>query len=1109
MTLCALLAAAQIGGVFPLLCTPYSEDGSLDCETLAKEARFVADCGADGVIWPAANDAMKWLSPEEERSGLEAVAAALDGRDVWFSPCCPGTNTTDMLHRVSVANEISAKHPGFKMTMLVRMLDDAKGDADYERQYGTLAAATRLPVIIQTYNGKSPMPSAKLLIDLAKRHPQTYGWYKVEGTGSGIVPCARALVAAKPVVKTVFTGWGGRDWLYHYRRVGTRGVITQRPMYADLIVKTWRALEAEGSSSDELFAKFMYLRNLEDAIPAPEMRGWNLYVLKKRGIFRNTLSRTKRRDDGSWEVKGVELPDADRAEVDARLGYALNSCAMALPPAEPIDHVSNACVRVDTFHATPDVVLAERVAGAPAGDADFSAELQSMLDDVGSRGGGTVFLHRGFYTIARPVEIPVGVTLRGDYSAARPDQSTILRVVCGRGDPNGTAAFTVNCGGGLMGLVFWYPEQRLEDPAPYPWTVRSKIGSPLPNENQTVTDCTFVNSWKAVAIGPEWNELHTLRRLSICSLSTGFAIDRTSDIGRTSEVLVSPNVWSASGLPGAPSEKALREWLRTHETIGADYARSDWEYIWRLKVDGYNVGARFRKGVTPILANAAMAESVFTNCVTGLRLVRMNPVGLAVHDSVFASDTNVAFTSLWNSVQFSSCRFIGSVPVQPVKDGHEWSGHLMLSREQDSGSTVRPEPPSRPRPTGSLVVDVRDFGAATNLEDNTSSFMRALAKAGQSGGTVYVPAGVWKIRGALRVPTGVELRGCSDVPHHTTSGGSVLLAYSGRGNEDGDPLISLEPRSGLRGLGVWYPEQMFYDPVPYPWAVRSLGEGCWITDVNIANCWNGVDFASHPSDGHRISYLSGGFWRRGLAVGKCSSRGWVEDVMMNPHYTVRRQLGVPHRWGESKDERFRKMPAGEKRLHAWLREHLEAYAFTDCADEHVRGIFVYAARTGIRIDGKSRVTMLLPGCDTAVKCFSVRQDEGSKLNVALAQLVPRKNGIDDSASVMLEKGDAGDSGFTATQTWTSRSFAEEGSSSFVVQRGNGCAVADMFVSDGIGKSCAESGRLAIRNGMYIDHGPELAMPSNGTLTVSECSVGQFNKAFWHGASFDFKRDLKK
>ena len=323
MTLCALLAVAGIGGVFPLLSTPYSEDGSLDCETLAKEARFVADCGADGVIWPCAKDALEYLSDEEERRGLEAVANALAGRDVWFTPCCPGTNTAEIVRRAAVAEGVAAKHPGLKATMLVRMADDAMCDGDYARQYDALAAATRLPVIIQTYNGKSPMPSAKLLIDLAKRHPETYGWYKVEGTGTGIVQCASALVAAKPAVKTVFTGWGGRDWLYHYRRVGTRGVISQRPMYADLMARTWRALESGDGSADELFAKFMYLRNLEDVVPAPEMRGWNLYVLMKRGVFINTLSRTKKRGDGTWDVAGMALSDTDRAEVDARLAYAL------------------------------------------------------------------------------------------------------------------------------------------------------------------------------------------------------------------------------------------------------------------------------------------------------------------------------------------------------------------------------------------------------------------------------------------------------------------------------------------------------------------------------------------------------------------------------------------------------------------------------------------------------------------------------------------------------------------------------------------------------------------------------------------------------------------
>ena len=315
--------ARQIGGVFPLLCTPYAKDGALDGGTLAKEAKFVADCGAQGVIWPPAAEALRLLSPGEERQGLEAVAAALDGRDIWFVPCCPGTNTTDMLRRVAQAEAVAAKHPRLKMTMLVRMVDDAQNDADYERQYEALAAATKHPVIIQTYNGKSPMPSAKLLIDLARRHPDTYGWYKVEGTGKDIIPCARALVAAKPAVKTVFTGWGGRDWLYHYRRVGTRGVISQRPMYADLMARIWRALEAGDAAADGLFAKFMYLRNLDNTLPSANMRGWNLYVLKKRGIFPNTLSR-EAKQEGGWKMTDLELTEAQRAEIETRLIYALD-----------------------------------------------------------------------------------------------------------------------------------------------------------------------------------------------------------------------------------------------------------------------------------------------------------------------------------------------------------------------------------------------------------------------------------------------------------------------------------------------------------------------------------------------------------------------------------------------------------------------------------------------------------------------------------------------------------------------------------------------------------------------------------------------------------------
>ena len=83
-------------------------------------------------------------------------------------------------------------------------------------------------------------------------------------------------------------------------------------------------------------------------------------------------------------------------------------------------------------------------------------------------------------------------------------------------------------------------------------------------------------------------------------------------------------------------------------------------------------------------------------------------------------------------------------------------------------------------------------------------FQKALDAAGASGGgTVYMPAGSYRFAGRLRVPAGVELRGCFDVPHHTISWGSVLLPMAGRGNESGTPFIELAAGSGARELAVW------------------------------------------------------------------------------------------------------------------------------------------------------------------------------------------------------------------------------------------------------------------------------------------------------------------
>ncbi len=737
--------------------------------------------------------------------------------------------------------------------------------------------------------------------------------------------------------------------------------------------------------------------------------------------------------------------------------------------------------RVVPVNASEDAVLAEVVLkpSATAG-ADDSDRLQTALNDVREKGGGTVFLALGDYTVTKPITVPVGVTLRGDPArrSERVRQSTVLRIRGGHGDENGPAAFTVNPGAGLVGLVFFYPDQTLTNPTPYPWTVRSAAHPPVANDNQTVLDCTFVNSWQGIQIGPDWNELHTIRNVRLCALKTGLSIDSTTDIGRITDVFISPTVWTLFSLgdTGGPQLPELREWLLTHETTGVDFGRSDWEFVRGLTVVFYRTGVRFRKGRQG-LTNGVIAKSSFLSCGVGLDLVALNGVGLAVYDSTFSSERSVLFEPGFDSIaQFYGCKFAKD-PVPPSK--HALVRDVLIPRRDWKR-------PAFPRPASKALYDVATFGASPDLDDNAPAFQKAL-DAAKKGGTVYVPAGRYRFRGNLVVPAGVELRGCSAVPHHTCSGGSVLMPLHGRNEEKGTPFISLGAQAGLRGLCFWYPEQTTIAPVPYPWTVRSLGPGCWIRDVNIGNGWQGVDFASHPSDNHLVSYLSGCCWRRALFVGK-SRNGYVEDLQFNPHYSLRRPHGLP----AAKNPPAPPGPVPAAGWESgWLREHLQGFVFQNCASERIVGTFLYAAREGLVFTGANSACVLIHGTDTGTRGVVLDQRPGSRVEFALAQLVPWDSSATcEKAAIWCAPSDKGEAFFRASQFWA-------GPCTYV-QRGMGTVVLDSLNS--------LSGPMAVYEGVTRLVATRYANPKNnfvdihgGVVKSDGCDIRKVEK----------KEDVKK
>jgi len=120
--------------------------------------------------------------------------------------------------------------------------------------------------------------------------------------------------------------------------------------------------------------------------------------------------------------------------------------------------------------------------------------------------------------------------------------------------------------------------------------------------------------------------------------------------------------------------------------------------------------------------------------------------------------------------------------------------------------------------------------------DATEFIQHNLDQAAETHGEVFLPSGRYRLDGTLTIPPGVILSGTWRAPHHAQlSTGTVLLAYNGRGQEDGTPLISLSPSSAIRGLTIFYPEQTIEDVQPYPWTIQGRGMHNSVIDVTLVN----------------------------------------------------------------------------------------------------------------------------------------------------------------------------------------------------------------------------------------------------------------------------------
>jgi hypothetical protein len=666
---------------------------------------------------------------------------------------------------------------------------------------------------------------------------------------------------------------------------------------------------------------------------------------------------------------------------------------------------------IATRYPTADVVVAGGTVGefGARGDGlhDDTRAFRNALRAMAESGGGTVFAPEGRYVLRGPLTVPSSVTLRGQWTRpqhGKPLDGTILMAYSGRDNQDDTPFISLQQCAGVKDLAVWYPEQDAGHIVAYPYCLR-QAGF----DGATIENVTLVNPYQGILIGPQNNELNYIHNVYGSPLATGIQIDYVTDTGRLEKVEFAPDIWSDSGLPGAPRPDGPHAaWMRAHGTA-LRLMRVDNENTAWLAIRGYRTGIELLPSehgnpylhlhgcaVTECdraLAATGSGKLACTDCILdgsrhglttdgswtgillfhscrirgscGAALLQGQPEATAIFTHcAFAGEMaaeggsfsllGCTFDSPGNHLRFGRQVNVATVAgskfdAAPRITGRNEAPRIQVSSEPVSIATMPAFPrldekSTRPAGTELFVATDPAWGAKKDgASDDTAAIQKALdAAAAHGGGIVFLPGGEYAVRGRLTVPSGVEIRGVYDVPHHTLGKGSTLRIYAGRNEETAAPFLLMQAQSGMRGLTFMYPEQQCDAIVPYPFTIQGRGAQIYVVNATVLNAYQYIDFMTHRCDGHYVDYAAGAVLKTGIAVGGGCTGGQVRNGQFIPHYWNRSPYpdcpGMP------------KGPMGKSQRNPvveYQKVHCDGYLLGDCSGEVQFQNCVYGALHGI------------------------------------------------------------------------------------------------------------------------------------------------------------------
>ncbi|MBQ7336841.1 MAG: hypothetical protein IJW40_00125 [Clostridia bacterium] len=196
-----------------------------------------------------------------------------------------------------------------------------------------------------------------------------------------------------------------------------------------------------------------------------------------------------------------------------------------------------------------------------------------------------------------------------------------------------------------------------------------------------------------------------------------------------------------------------------------------------------------------------------------------------------------------------------------------------------------------------VVTDHRFQADPTGEKDATKAINSAISAVyAKGGGTVYLPAGKYKVTGTIKVLPFVSLVGDYNEAANTDGSGeygTVILACPESVDADFPALFEIGGSGGVSGLVVYYPEQDVNNIKPYPYTFNIPGSTAGaayymlpsIVDCTVINGYRGIS-ATGGNEQMNIRRIRGTFLYRALHLDNSADASVIEYVDASPEYWV-------------------------------------------------------------------------------------------------------------------------------------------------------------------------------------------------------------------------------